>query len=404
MAEMFIDCDAFFASCEQAINPALKGKPVAVVGSDESTQKGVVTAKSREAKKFGITTGMPYFEARKLMPNGYFIKGKPHVYLDFSRKLHDKLVTYGQYVHPCSIDEFHISCPGGYDEAVCLAEDFRAWTKKRLGITVTAGIASTRVLAKLASDMGKPDGLKVILPERISQEIDGLPVDELPGIGYRISIALAKRGIHTLGQLRAFPRELLRPFMGVRADWLYDSIEGREPAYGWGVPFKTKSMSNDFTMMKATSDEDVIKAHLLMIADGLAARLSQEGMAARVAHIHLRYTDFTDVGGSYTIGYDMTLTAHIMDALIFLMEKHYKRGRPLRLVGAGISGLTREIQPRLPLDAESELGRRVRDVMGDMSSRFGPACIKRASVAYSTRVMANMVNPLTAGVSVAKGL
>ncbi len=404
MAEMFIDCDAFFASCEQAINPSLKGKPVAVVGSTESTQRGVVTAKSREAKKLGITTGMPYFEAKKLVPSAFFIRGKPHVYLDFSRKLHEKLVTYGQYVHPCSIDEFHISCPEGYERAVAVAQDFRAWTRKHLGITVTAGVADTRVLAKLASDMGKPDGLKVIPSDGISREIDGLPVDDLPGIGYRTAATLAKRGVHTLGQLRAFPKELLRPIMGVRADWLYDSIEGREPAFGWGIPFKTRSMSNDFTILQETADEEVIKAHLIMIADGLAGRLAAEKMAARTAHIHLRYTDFTDVGGSYTIGYDMTITDHIMDALLHLYAKVYAPGRPIRLVGAGVSGLTKEIQLRLPLDEQSDTGARIRNVLDDMASRFGPASIRRASVAYSTGLISNMVNPLTAGASIAKGL
>jgi len=404
MAEMFIDCDAFFASCEQAINPSLRGKPVAVVGSAESTQRGVVTAKSREAKKYGITTGMPYFQAKKLMPNGYFIRGKPHVYLDFSRKLHDRLITYGKYVHPCSIDEFHISCPEGYESAVSIAEDFRAWTRNTLGITVTAGIADTRVLAKLASDMGKPDGLKLIPYEDISKEIDGLPVDDLPGIGYRTAATLAKRGVRTLGDLRAFPKELLRPLMGVRVDWLYDSIEGREPAYGWGLPFKTKSMSNDFTLLESTADEDVIKAHLLMIADNLAGRLAVEKMAARVAHLHLRYTDFNDVGGSFTIGYDMTLTDHIMDALLHLYKRIYVQGRTVRLVGAGVSGLTKEIQLRLPIDEESDIGRRIRDVLGDMSSKFGPASIRRASVACSTGMIANMVNPLTAGATLVKEL
>ncbi|HOA15275.1 MAG TPA: DNA polymerase IV [Bacillota bacterium] len=404
MAEMFIDCDAFFASCEQAINPSLKGKPVAVVGSADSTQRGVVTAKSREAKKLGITTGMPYFQAKKLAPSAFFIRGKPHVYLDFSRKLHEKLVTYGQYVHPCSIDEFHVSCPEGYERAVTVAKDFRAWTKKRLGITVTAGVADTRVLAKLASDMGKPDGLKVIPPDGISREIDGLPVDDLPGIGYRTAATLAKRGVHTLGQLRAFPKELLRPIMGVRADWLYDSIEGREPAFGWGVPFKTKSMSNDFTILQETADEEVIKAHLLMIADGLAARLAAEKTAARTAHIHLRYADFNDVGGSYTIGYDMTITDHIMDALLHLYAKVYTPGRPIRLVGAGVSGLTKEIQLRLPLDEQSDTGARIRKVLDDMVSRFGTASIRRASVAYSTGLISNMVNPLTAGASISKGI
>ena len=404
MPEMFIDCDSFFASCEQAINPSLKGKPVAVVGSLESTQKGVVTARSREAKKYGITAGMPYFEAKRLMPNGYFIRGKPHIYLDFSRKLHEKLLTYGQYVHPCSIDEFHISCPEGYDRAVYIAGDFRAWTKKSLGITVTAGVADTRVLAKLASDMGKPDGLKVIDPDRISQEIDRLPVDDLPGIGYRTAALLAKRGVHTLGELRAFPRELLRPLMGVRADWLYDSIEGREPSYGWGVPIKMRSMSNDFTLTQETTDEDVIKAHILMIADGLAGRLAGEKMAARVAHLHLRYDDFKDVGGSFTIGYDMTLTDHIMDSLMHLYARVYSPGRRVRLVGAGVSGLTREIQMRLPLDVESDLGGRIRGVMDNMAARFGSASIRRASVIYSTGIISNMVNPLTAGTRIAKGL
>lgn len=404
MAEMFIDCDSFFASCEQAINPSLKGKPVAVVGSLESSQKGVVTAKSREAKKFGITTGMPYFEAKRLMPNGFFIRGKPHVYMDFSRKLHEKLVTYGQYVHPCSIDEFHISCPEGYSRATEIAVDFRSWTKKTLGITVTAGIADTRVLAKLASDMGKPDGLKLIPSCSISREIDSLPVDELPGIGYRTAALLSKRGIHTLGELRQFPKELLRPLMGVRADWLYDSIEGREPSYGWGLPFKMKSMSNDFTMMQETTDEDVIKAHMLMIADGLAGRLAMEKMAARVAYLHLRYSDFKDVGGSYTIGYDMTLTDHIMDALLRIYARTYEKGRKVRLVGAGLSGLTTEIQMRLPLDIDSDIGGRIRGVIDSMAARFGRASIRRASVIYSTGLISNMVNPLTAGASIKKGL
>jgi len=163
-------------------------------------------------------------------------------------------------------------------------------------------------------------------------------------------------------------------------------------------------MSNDFTILQETADEEVIKAHLLMIADGLAARLAAEKTAARTAHIHLRYADFNDVGGSYTIGYDMTITDHIMDALLHLYAKVYTPGRPIRLVGAGVSGLTKEIQLRLPLDEQSDTGARIRKVLDDMASRFGTASIRRASVAYSTGLISNMVNPLTAGASISKGI
>lgn len=384
MPKMLIDCDAFFASCEQSVQPRLRGKKVIVAGDLE--KRSVVTAASYEAKALGVKAGMPIQEARRVAPDAFFVEGNIRLYLDFNLKLFKKLLRYTEPVEIYSIDEFYVEHRGSYEDAQSMAEDFKAWTRRELGITVSVGIAPTKVFAKLASEMQKPNGLTVLPPDQLHARTDTLPVKELFGVGPSTLDRLHRLGIRTIGDLRHRQPQALVAELGVRGQWLYDAAHGTGDEGVKVVPDPFKSMGHRMTLPEDTADPQKIRAYLLFLADTVAHRLRADGSAARTVHLQVRYDDFiTEFSRSKTVKHPVFLADHLMQIVTVLWERYYQKDRAVRLLGIGCSNLERSGSYQMPLFPEDIRSVNLASALDEIGNRYGHGAIGRASLLSASR-------------------
>ena len=378
MPKMLIDCDAFFASCEQARNPKLRGRKVLVAGDIE--HRSVIAAASYEARACGVKAGTPIQEAHRLVPDGIFLIGNPGLYLDYNLKLLKKLHSYKRPVELYSIDEFYLDFDGTYEEAAALAAEFQGWVRREAGITVSIGIAPTKVIAKLAAELKKPDGLTVIRPGEIEDRLADLPVGKLFGVGPRTEAFLQSRGVTTIGALRACHPLLLQAELGVRGKWLHDAAMGVENDLVKVVPDPYKSMGNEMTLPENTSDPRIIRSFLYHLSDLVAQRLRADGSMARTVHLRVRYDDFSQFARSKTMPRPMLLADQLLEGVNLLLQKHHRDpDKKIRLLGVGASNLVRAKGYQLALFPGERRAVALARALDRIHETFGQEAIGRAS-------------------------
>ena len=343
-----LDMDAFYASVEQRDNPSLRGKPV-IVGSPP-TQRGVVCAASYEARKFGVRSAMPSITAGRLCPDGVFVPPRMDKYKAESVRIMHILSQTGAELEPMSIDEAYLEMTqvvSGYstapqdDEAlyaaVPLAKEIKRKILSERQLTATIGIATNKLLAKLASDFKKPDGLTLV-PERDKVEfLKPLPVRALHGVGRVTEEILRSAGVETVGDLQTYPGDL-RALVG--------SFATRLKAFAFGnddrplaLDDTIKSISNEETFLHDTDDRKILKKSLLEQAEEVSARLHRKQLAAQTVQIKLRYGDFTTLTRQITVEEPITDAKEIYRLACFLLAREKLVSRPLRLLGLGVSHL-----------------------------------------------------------------
>jgi DNA polymerase IV len=343
-----LDMDAFYASVEQRDNPSLRGKPV-IVGSPP-TQRGVVCAASYEARKFGVRSAMPSITAGRLCPNGVFVPPRMDKYKAESMRIMDILSQTGAEIEPMSIDEAYLemtqvlaenSTGRTNDEALYAAVPLAREIKRRIfserQLTATIGIATNKLLAKLASDFKKPDGLTLV-PERDKVEfLKPLPVRALHGVGRVTEEILRSAGVETVGDLQTYPGDL-RAIVG--------SFAARLKAFAFGeddrplaLDDSIKSISNEETFLHDTDDRKILKKSLLEQAEEVSARLHRKQLAAQTVQVKLRYGDFTTLTRQITVEEPITDAKEIYRLACFLLAREKLVSRPLRLLGLGVSNL-----------------------------------------------------------------
>jgi len=344
---LHIDMDAFYASVEQRDNPALKCKPV-IVGSPP-TQRGVVCAASYEARKFGVRSAMPSSTAGRLCPKGIFIWPRMQVYRTESARIMDILADLGGEIEQMSIDEAYVDVSkvvdpendADADEPLMVALSLGRRLKSRIaeerGLTATVGIASNKLLAKLASDFQKPDGLTLI-PERDKvQFLRPLPVRSLHGVGKVTEEVLNAAGIETVGDLQDY-RGDLRALVGSFAQTLRSFSLGEDDR-PLQVDDTVKSISSEETFLHDTEDRNVLKRSLLQQAEEVAGKMRQRQLAAQTVQVKLRYGDFTTLTRQITVEEPLTDEREIYRLACFLLAREKLVSRPLRLLGLGVSHL-----------------------------------------------------------------
>jgi DNA polymerase IV len=343
-----LDMDAFYASVEQRDNPSLRGKPV-IVGSPP-TQRGVVCAASYEARKFGVRSAMPSITAGRLCPNGVFVPPRMDKYKAESIKIMDILSQTGAEIEPMSIDEAYLemtqviprnSTASQDDHAlyasVPLAKEIKRKILSERQLTATIGIATNKLLAKLASDFKKPDGLTLV-PDRDKVEfLKPLPVRALHGVGRVTEDILRSAGVETVGDLQTYPGDL-RAIVG--------SFAARLKAFAFGEDDRPlalddtiKSISNEETFLHDTDDRKILKKSLLDQAEEVSARLHRKQLAAQTVQVKLRYGDFTTLTRQITVEEPITDAKEIYRLACFLLAREKLVSRPLRLLGLGVSNL-----------------------------------------------------------------
>jgi len=345
---MHIDLDAFFVSVEQALNPELRGKPVVVGGKPD--RRGVVASASYEARRFGLHAGMPLATAYRLCPQAIFIVGSFHKYRDASQRFMTILADFSPYLEPVSLDEAYLDVTGFesiHGSIHQMAAAIKQRIKRELGLCASIGIASCKVVAKIASELSKPDGLLEVAAGDERSFLAPLPIAKLPGIGRKTERVLAGLGISTIGKLSITPLDVLRSHFGASGEVLHrfaNGIDDRkvEP------PAAAKSISRETTFGKDTRDRSLLKATLRYLGERVGSELRQRGKQARRITLKLRYADFTTITRSHTLSQASDTDQTIFDTGTSLLKKELAQGKqPIRLIGIGVSNL---VEPGRQLD------------------------------------------------------
>jgi DNA polymerase IV len=347
-----VDMDAFYASIEQRDNPELRAKPV-IVGSPP-TQRGVVCAASYEARKFGVRSGMPSMTAGRLCPKGVFIRPDMARYREESHRIMEIVRRTVSAIEQVSVDEAYLdfseTCQAGdHDQslelALPLARQIKDAILSKRGLTASIGVGPNKLLAKLASDHQKPNGLTLIKETEKSDFLRPLPVRALYGVGRVTAEELNAAGIHTVGDLQKY-RGDLRPLVGSFADSLKQFAFGEDDRV---LDFSTevKSISSENTFLKDTDDRATLRATLRTQAEEIAAELRNKRLAAKSVQVRVRYGDFTTLTRQVTFEDPIAEAGAIYRFGCHLLARHRLVHRPLRLLGLGVSHLVPPLQQLL---------------------------------------------------------
>ena len=339
-----LDMDAFYASIEQRDDPGLRGRPV-IVGAPP-TQRGVVCASSYEARKFGVRSAMPSATAGRLCPNGIFVRPRMDHYREESRHIMQIVAQTGAVVETMSIDEAYldvslISQAESADASLLKAVPLARYVKQRIlserKLTATIGIASNKLLAKIASDHKKPDGLTIISDREKVSFLRPLPVRVIYGVGKVTELTLGQAGIATVGDLQDYAGDL-RALVGSFGPKLKQFAFG-EDNRPLEIGDEIKSISGEQTFLKDTDDRKVLRACLREQAADISARLKHRRLGAHTVQVKVRYSDFTTLTRQFSVEEPITEAADIYRLGCFLLGRDRLVSRPLRLLGLGVSNL-----------------------------------------------------------------
>ena len=338
-----VDMDAFYASVEQRDNPELRGKPV-VVGALPG-HRGVVSACSYEARTYGIHSAMPISEAYRRCPDAAFVPVRMGRYQEVSRTIMEMFSSYTPDVQQLSVDEAFLDMTGTErlfgkpeDAGRRLKEEVRGAT----GLTISVGIATSKYIAKLASDFDKPDGLFRVPADGEESFVAGLSLRDLWGVGTKMRAKLAGLGISTIGDIKSYSERELESLLGTgAARYIYRAARGVDPGV-YGPTRKSHSISSETTFEKDVADDEIIERTLLELCHTVTFRLMDEGKRSKTVAIKVRFADFRTVSAQVTLPHWVSSAEELYDASLSLLRSRRQAGQELRLVGVGFSNVERD--------------------------------------------------------------
>ena len=322
---LHIDMDAFYASVEQAVDPSLKNKPVIVGGRNG---RGVVTSASYEARKFGVRSAMPGFQANKLCPHGIFLPNRHRLYSEFSRKVFAILQQYSPEVHAISIDEGVVDLTGTeklLGPPLQTADKIIRRIDQELGLPSSGGVSTHRVISKIAATLAKPQGLIFVAADHEQDFLAPLPVELIPGIGPKTHNDLSQRGIQTIGDL------LMHSELGLRYLDLGEA--------GHRERHHDHSIGNETTLDKPVKDKEHMERILWELVEEVGARLRKENYYARCLVLKIRYSNFQTITRSRTLSSPTCFDREIFEVVRQLLKQNLAEGKAVRLLGVSAGAL-----------------------------------------------------------------
>jgi DNA polymerase-4 len=348
---LHVDMDAFYVSVEELENPSLRGKAV-IVGADPDG-RGVVTAASYEARKFGVHSAQPIGKAKKLCPHAIFLRGNYARYYHYSERIYKIFGDFTPDLEMVSIDEAYLNLTGSErlnGPAFRAADRLIRTVKDQTGLNCSVGAATSHVVAKIASDQAKPHGLLYVLPGREAAFLAPLPVRRMPGIGKVTEPELASLGIWKIGDIQAYGVERLRERFGKYGEWLHAKSQGNDiEAYRYSE--ETKQISHETTFERDTDDTSELERTLSLLSQRVARRLREHGFFARTVGLKIRFAPFHTVTRDVTLDEPTQLDAVIFTKALDLLQKALKPGSRVRLLGVRAAHLERREFQRNLLDA-----------------------------------------------------
>ena len=383
-----VDMDAFYASVEEREQPELRGKPVIVGGTPEG--RGVVAAANYVVRQFGVHSAMPTSTALKLCPEAIVLPGRLDYYADISRQLHEVFYRYTPLIEPLALDEAFLDVSGtiGLFESVeQIGRRIKEEIWQEVELVASVGVAPNKFLAKLASDLQKPDGFVVVDGTKINEFLDPLPVSRIWGVGRITEKAFEKLGIRTIQQLRELPQDFLEERfgkLGMHVWKLAQGVDDRPVIPDRGA----KSISNETTFPADIDQLDVLQSCLMELTEQVARRLRRSELRGRTVHIKVRYHDFETITRSQTLAAATSSTNELWQvALEMLTSRLPDRHLCARLLGMGVSGLESADQQQRTLfdQQEDQRDERLDEVTDQIKDRFGKRSVRRGSAAKMHR-------------------
>ena len=380
-----VDMDAFFVSVEELYDPALKGKPVVVGG--QRHERGVVSAASYAARKFGVHSAMPLRTAAKLCPQAVFVNGHPERYRECSEKVHKVLCAFSPQVEMASIDEAYLDMTGTarlHGPPLKAAHALHSRMKAETRLNCSVGIGSSRLIAKVSSGQAKPNGVLWIVPGEESKFLGPLDVREIPGVGKVMESHLHALGIKKVADLAKLEEGELEDRFGKWGLALAGKARG-EDAGGWfdtevGEDTGAKSISHEHTYNEDTADVSQLEATLMRLCEMVGRRLRESNLHARTVQLKLRYKDFTTITRAHTLAAPTQLDTEIFEQIRALFRTNWKKGMQVRLLGVQTSSF--ESLPEQISLLEDSRQQRWKDALAAadrLRDKFGESSVKLAA-------------------------
>ncbi|QNN24583.1 DNA polymerase IV [Planctomycetales bacterium ZRK34] len=375
---LHVDMDAFFASIEQLDDPSLRGRPV-LVGYDGP--RGVVAAASYEARPFGCHSAQPMSIAKRMCPQAVIVPGRGSRYREVSKRLFEIFDRFSPLVQPLSVDEAFLDATGTqrlFGPPEELAATLKQIIRDELELTASVGVAPNKFLAKLASDMDKPDGLTVIEPERVLEVLDKLPIGRMWGIGKVTESKLIQRGVNTIGDLRRMPPEWMKDRFGADAERYANLCRGIDDRPVM-PDSQAKSISHEHTFDTDIPDPDAVRRVLLDQVEQVARRVRRHEFKAKSVTLKIRFGDFQTITRSQSLDHPTDSTDELWAAARAIFDRWASASfSPVRLIGMAAGSLTQgEGQLDLFGNDESDRRRAVDAATDAITTRFGKRAIRR---------------------------
>ncbi len=376
------DMDAFYASVEERDRPELVGHPVIVGGSP--AKRGVVAAANYIARRDGVHSAMPATTAKRLCPQAIFLPPRISYYAEVSCQIREIFERFTPLVEPLSLDEAFLDVTGSeclFGPAVQIGQRIKQAVREETHLVVSVGVAPNKFLAKIASDLQKPDGFVVVEPDGIQEFLDPLPVERLWGVGRQGSKVFHRLGIRTISQLRPWPVEMLKRHFGSHGEHLWQLAHGVDDRQV--VPEReAKSISHETTFEHDIDELEILRAWLLDLTEQVAWRLRRHALRGRVVHLKVRFADFSTITRSQTLLEPTDITQELWQvAGEMLCERLPSDHLPVRLLGIGVSGLDASgVRQGLLFDQVQRRRRSGLDATTDqIRERFGSSALRRAA-------------------------
>ena len=380
-----VDMDAFFVSVEELFDPSLRGQPVVVGG--QRHERGVVSAASYEARKFGVHSAMPLRTAAKLCPQAIFVDGHPDRYRDWSQKVRQVLDSFTPQVEMVSIDEAYLDMTGTerlHGPPLEAAHKLHHEMKERTELNCSIGIGASRLMAKVCSGRAKPNGILYVMAGGELAFLAPLPIREIPGVGKATEQRLARLGIHRVGDVRARDESLLSEHLGKWGEVLAGKARG-EDAGAWfegeiGAEEPAKSISHEHTYDQDTSDREQMESTLMRLSEMVGRRLREHRLHARTLQLKLRYKDFHTITRARTLAAPTQLDNEIFEHIRELFLRNWQPGAEVRLLGVEASSFSEPGSQRDLLDdSRREKWQQALGAADRLRDRFGETSVTLAT-------------------------
>ncbi len=379
---LHIDMNSYFASVEQQANPFLRGKPIGISG--KRTERSIIATASIEAKRLGVKTAMSTWQALKICPSLILIPGDPEKYAEITNRFNRLFFEFTPHVEKFSVDESFLDITEYAKDwfgAVCLAQQLRERLREECGdfITASIGIAPNKLLAKLSSDLVKPNGITLTREEDAIERLDSVKLTDLCGIGPRMGARLNNLGIMSFKKLREFPLEELVEEFDSYGYWLHEAAHGRETSEVSSEEKDPKSIGHSYTLPADTYDPVLMQRYLLGMCEKVAWRMRRDHFVARAVSVYVRYGDFSGNGKQHVFNESTADGLRLFKIAWELVDAARDKSKPVRLLGISASHLTHTSAPN-SLFKKEQKHLSVLSALDKIQHRYGSNAWTRASL------------------------